>query len=83
VTGLQEVQRIAGPDDLAGLTAVYYSLSYLGFFVPAVLASLSPMIGYPAAFGAGACSPSSTAGDVGAPPLLRSTALRRKNAPPR
>jgi hypothetical protein len=54
VTGLQEVQRIAGPDDLAGLTAVYYSLSYLGFFVPAVLASLSPMIGYPLLFGAGA-----------------------------
>lgn len=54
VTGLQEVQRIAGPDDLAGLTAVYYSLSYLGFFVPAVLASLSPLIGYPLLFGAGA-----------------------------
>lgn len=54
VTGLQEVQRIAGPDDLAGLTAVYYSLSYLGFFVPAVLASLSPLIGYPILFGAGA-----------------------------
>ncbi len=53
VTGLQEVQRIAGPDDLAGLTAVYYSLSYLGFFVPAVLASLSPVIGYPLLFGAG------------------------------
>ncbi len=27
VSGLQEVQRIAGPSDLAGLTAVYYSLS--------------------------------------------------------
>jgi len=50
VTGLQEVQRIAGPDDLAGLTAVYYSLSYLGFFVPALLASLSPVIGYPVLF---------------------------------
>lgn len=53
VTGLQEVQRIAGPDDLAGLTAVYYSLSYLGFFVPALLASLSPMIGYPILFAVG------------------------------
>ena len=53
VTGLQEVQRIAGPDDLAGLTAVYYSLSYLGFFVPAALASLSPLIGYPLLFVAG------------------------------
>lgn len=53
VTGLQEVQRIAGPDDLAGLTAVYYSLSYLGFFVPALLASLSPVIGYPILFAVG------------------------------
>ena len=39
VGGLMEVQRIAGPDDLAGLTAVFYSLSYVGFFVPAVLAA--------------------------------------------
>ncbi|MGL4305346.1 MAG: MFS transporter [Mycobacteriaceae bacterium] len=41
VSGLQEIQRIAGPDDLAGLTAVFYSLSYLGFASPAVLAILS------------------------------------------
>lgn len=51
---LQEVQRIATPDDLAGLTAVYYSLSYLGFFVPAVLAALDPLVGYPTLFTAGA-----------------------------
>ncbi len=50
VGGLQEVQRIATPDDLAGLTAVYYSLSYLGFFVPAVLAALDPLVGYPTLF---------------------------------
>lgn len=54
VGGLQEVQRIAGPNDLAGLTAVYYSLSYLGFFIPALLATISPFIGYPILFGAGA-----------------------------
>ncbi|MGV8872031.1 MAG: MFS transporter [Rhodococcus sp. (in: high G+C Gram-positive bacteria)] len=41
VSGLQEVQRIAGPDDLAGLTAVFYSLTYLGFAVPAVLSALT------------------------------------------
>ncbi|MCB7137444.1 MFS transporter [Cellulosimicrobium marinum] len=41
VAGLSEVQRIATPDDLAGLTAVYYSLTYLGFFVPVALAALS------------------------------------------
>ena len=38
ISGLLEVQRIAGPDDLAGLTAVFYGLSYLGFAVPAILA---------------------------------------------
>ena len=41
VSGLGEVQRIAAPEDLAGLTAVFYGLSYLGFAVPAVLAMLS------------------------------------------
>nr|WP_296763576.1 MFS transporter [Rhodococcus sp. (in: high G+C Gram-positive bacteria)] len=41
VSGLQEVQRIAGPDDLAGLTAVFYSLTYLGFAVPAILSALT------------------------------------------
>ncbi|MBM7279928.1 MFS transporter [Gordonia rubripertincta] len=38
IAGLLEVQRIAGPDDLAGLTAVFYSVTYLGFAVPALLA---------------------------------------------
>lgn len=41
VAGLSEVQRIATPDDLAGLTAVYYSLTYIGFCVPVALAALS------------------------------------------
>jgi MFS family permease len=54
VAGLAEVQRLAGPDDLAGLTAVFYSLSYLGFFVPAVLAGLSSELGYPLMFAGGA-----------------------------
>ncbi|WP_240945320.1 MFS transporter [Rhodococcus sp. HNM0569] len=57
VSGLQEVQRIAGPDDLAGLTAVFYSLTYLGFATPAVMASLSeafPAVTYPMMFGFGA-----------------------------
>ena len=44
VAGLLEVQRIAGPDDLAGLTAVFYSLTYLGFAVPAILSSLSTQL---------------------------------------
>lgn len=54
LAGLQEVVRIAGPDDLAGLTAVFYSLSYLGFAVPAVLAFLARAVSYPVMFGVGA-----------------------------
>ncbi|QNG21094.1 MFS transporter [Rhodococcus triatomae] len=57
VSGLQEVQRIAGPDDLAGLTAVFYSLTYLGFATPAIMAALSetfPAVTYPVMFGFGA-----------------------------
>ena len=53
VAGLNEVQRIAGPDDLAGLTAVYYSVAYLGFFIPAVLAVLASRWSYPQMFAAG------------------------------
>ena len=57
VSGLQEIQRIAGPDDLAGLTAVFYSLSYLGFAVPAVMAMIAetnPALTYPMMFVIGA-----------------------------
>ncbi|MEZ5212576.1 MFS transporter [Gordonia sp. (in: high G+C Gram-positive bacteria)] len=50
ISGLLEVQRIAGPDDLAGLTAVFYGLTYLGFASPAILAWIHEHfgIGYPA-----------------------------------
>lgn len=54
VGGLREIQRIAGPRDLAGLTAVYYSLTYLGFFIPAILAALGAWIPYTTMFLAGA-----------------------------
>lgn len=50
VSGLLEVQRIATPDDLAGLNAVFYSLSYLGFAVPAAMALGVRVISYPAMF---------------------------------
>lgn len=53
VAGLQEVQRIAGPDGLAGLTAVFYSLTYFGFFAPAVLAGLATWFSYPLMFAVG------------------------------
>ncbi|MFD0363074.1 MFS transporter [Nocardia sp. GCM10030253] len=54
VAGLQEIERIARPDDLAGLTAVFYSASYLGFGVPALLAFLHQAagLGYPTMFAA-------------------------------
>ncbi|MGE0218379.1 MFS transporter [Mycolicibacterium sp.] len=54
LVGLQQVERIAGPDDLAALTAVFYSLTYLGFAVPAALAFLSRSLSYPVMFGFGA-----------------------------
>ncbi len=54
VSGLQEIQRIAEPDDLAGLTAVYYTLSYVGFFTPALFAVLATWFSYPLMFSAGA-----------------------------
>ncbi|GAA4693603.1 MFS transporter [Pseudonocardia yuanmonensis] len=47
VSGLLEVQRIAGPAHLAGLTAVFYSLTYIGFLLPVVLAPLAVHVPYP------------------------------------
>jgi hypothetical protein len=52
VSGLLEVQRIAGPDELAGLTGVYYALCYVGFLLPAVLAALGHWCSYPVMLGA-------------------------------
>jgi len=52
VSGLLEVQRIAGPDERAGLTGVYYSLAYVGFLLPALLAAAHRWFGYPVMLGA-------------------------------
>lgn len=46
VAGLVQVQAIATPQDLAGLTGVYYALTYTGFLLPSVLAALLPVAGY-------------------------------------
>ncbi|WP_158550716.1 MFS transporter [Geodermatophilus sp. TF02-6] len=46
VAGLVETQRIAPPRELAGLTAVYYALTYVGFAAPVVLAGLSLLAPY-------------------------------------
>jgi hypothetical protein len=40
---LTEVQRMAPREELAGLTALYYSATYVGFTVPVILASVSPV----------------------------------------
>jgi predicted MFS family arabinose efflux permease len=47
VSGLLEIQRIADPDELAGMSGVYYSLAYVGFLLPAALASLAHYFSYP------------------------------------
>ncbi|MEV5751463.1 MFS transporter [Actinoallomurus sp. NPDC052308] len=46
VSGLLDIQRMAGADDLAGLTGVYYTLAYAGFLLPTVLATLSAWLSY-------------------------------------
>jgi hypothetical protein len=48
VSGLTEVQRMAGPDDLAGMTGIYCCLTYVGFTLPVVLASLAGVASYEA-----------------------------------
>jgi hypothetical protein len=50
VSGLAEVQRIAPSRHLAGLNAVFYTLAYLGFLVPTVLALLADLVSYSALF---------------------------------
>ena len=47
VAGLVEVQRIADDDALAGLTAAYYALTYLGFAAPYLLALAAHLASYP------------------------------------
>jgi len=47
VAGLVEVQRIAQADALAGLTAAYYALTYLGFAAPFLLALAANLTSYP------------------------------------
>jgi MFS family permease len=46
VSGLVEVQAMADPEALAGLTGIYYSLTYVGFALPVVLAALAHVAAY-------------------------------------
>jgi hypothetical protein len=47
VAGLLEIGRLADDGALAGLTAVYYALTYVGFAVPYLLALAAHLAGYP------------------------------------
>jgi hypothetical protein len=44
VYGLLEVQRLARPDHLAGLTAIYQALTYIGFAASYPLAALGEFV---------------------------------------
>lgn len=44
VSGLLEVQAIAAPGDLAGLTGAFYALAYAGFLAPAVISAIADAI---------------------------------------
>ncbi len=46
VAGLVEIQRISTPADLAGITGVYYSLTYVGFLLPVLFAWLNSVASY-------------------------------------
>lgn len=54
VSGLREVQLLAPPAELGAATAVFYSLTYVGFFAPFLLSFLGPLIGYTTCFLIGA-----------------------------
>lgn len=46
VSGLTEVARLARPDAVGSLTAVYYALAYLGLTTPYLLTLAAPLAGY-------------------------------------
>ncbi|HLT66349.1 MAG TPA: MFS transporter [Microbacterium sp.] len=46
VSGLVIAQSLATPSDLAGITGVYYSLTYVGFLLPTLVAALLPVLSY-------------------------------------
>ena len=53
ISGLTEVQQLASPDELAGLTAAFYVLTYVGFFFPMILTKLSHIFSYEIMLGFG------------------------------
>lgn len=51
--GLAETQAIATDDDMAGLSGIFYCLTYLGMLFPALLTMLSQVFSYPMMLGFG------------------------------
>lgn len=72
--GLAETQAIATPDDMAGLSGIFYCLTYLGMLFPALLTMLSTWFSYPVMVGFGVVVAGST---LAAMPVL----TRRHPAP--
>jgi len=54
VSGLREVQMTAPAEELGAATAVFYSLTYVGFFAPFAMSFLGPAVGYHTLFIVGA-----------------------------
>lgn len=54
VSGLREVEQIAPPEELGALIAIFYSLTYVGFFAPLVMSIIGPAFGYATCLIAGA-----------------------------
>jgi MFS family permease len=75
VAGLVEVGRLAGDDDLAGLTAAYYALTYLGFAAPYLLALAAHVASYPVLLSIAAALALSTA------PVVARRSARHPEAP--
>ena len=77
VSGLREVRRIAPARELGAATAVFYSLTYVGFFAPLALSYLGPAVGYPTMFAIGALIAAASIA-----PVVRIARGRGSSAPP-
>ncbi|MBA2323152.1 MAG: hypothetical protein H0V92_03705 [Pseudonocardiales bacterium] len=77
VAGLIEVQRLAEDGALAGLTAAYYALTYLGFGAPYLLTLAAHLAGYPVLLTIAAVLALGTSVLVARPPGCRSTATSK------
>jgi MFS family permease len=82
VAGLVEIQRIADQRALAGLTAIYYALMYLGFAAPYLIALGAHVASYSILLAIAAALALSTAGLVTRESAQRTLVRRRPAAGP-